>query len=96
MPFEDYLEQEIFHDNPDAEPNNFILASAINETNGTNDENEIPSQPSRAMYGSSLLTRIETEWIFKDVERPDETLLQQPFFGAFLFYGLNINFEITL
>jgi hypothetical protein len=81
-PFEDYLEQEIYNDHSDAQPN-FILASAINETN---DINEIQSHPSRAMYGASLITKKETEWVFKDVESPNETLLQQqPFFGAFLF-----------
>jgi hypothetical protein len=34
-PFEDYLDQEIYHDNPEAQPNNFISASmsTINEIN---------------------------------------------------------------
>jgi hypothetical protein len=32
-PFEVYLEQEVFHVHPEAQPNNFILASTMNETN---------------------------------------------------------------
>ena len=34
-PFEDYLDQEIFNDNPEAQPDNFISASmsTINEIN---------------------------------------------------------------
>ena len=76
--FEDYLEDEIFHDNPDAQPNNSILTSA-------NDGEEIQSQPPRVMYGTSLITQIEAQWIFQDVERPSERLLQQPFFGAYSF-----------
>ena len=80
--FEDYLEDEIFHDNPDAPPNNSILTSATNETN---DGDEIQSQPPRVMYGTSLITQIEAQWIFQDVERPSERLLRQPFFGAYSF-----------
>ena len=78
--FEDYLNQEVYHDNPDIQPNNFIFASAMNETN-----NEIHSQPSHVMYGISLITKLEAGWIFKDVEKSDEQLLEQPFFGAFSF-----------
>jgi len=31
--FEEYLNQEIYQDNPDIQPNNFVLASAMNEIN---------------------------------------------------------------
>jgi hypothetical protein len=78
--FEDYVNQEVFRDNPDIQPNNFIFASAINETNEEGDE--IQLQPSRVMYGISLITTLEAEWVFNDVEKPDEKLLEQPFLEA--------------
>jgi hypothetical protein len=32
-PIEVYLEQEVYHDHPEAQPNDFILAFTMNETN---------------------------------------------------------------
>ena len=80
--FEEYLNQEIYQDNPDIQPNNFVLPSAMNETN---EGGEIQSQLSRVMYGTSLITKQEKEWIFKDAETLNDKLHQQPFFGAFVF-----------
>ena len=34
------------------------------------------------MYGTSLVTKPETEWVFKNV---NEKSIKQPFFGAFSF-----------
>ena len=78
--FEDFLEEEIFNDNPEAQPNNFISAS-MSTTNEINDRDQNQSQ-ARVMYGTSLVTKPETEWVFNNV---NEKSIKQPFFGAFSF-----------
>ena len=79
-PFEDYLDQEIFNDDPEAQPDNFISAS-MSTINEINDRDQNQSQ-ARVMYGTSLVTKPETEWVFKNV---NEKSIKQPFFGAFSF-----------
>ena len=79
-PFEDYLDQEIFNDNPEAQPNHFISASmsTINEIN----DRDVNQSQARVMYGTSLVTKPETEWVFKNV---NEKSIKQPFLVLFHF-----------
>jgi hypothetical protein len=88
-PFSDYLEEEIFNDNPDALPN-YLILSAINERN--EDEilpaEEIQPQPPVAvggMHGMSLIAKLGTEWIFKDASVQVVRTLFRPFFLILLF-----------
>jgi hypothetical protein len=80
-PFEDYLEQESNQYSMTVQmlsQSNNCFGISTKVIKQANNDVEIKSQLSRAMYTRiSLMTKLETAWLFKDVESPNEKLLQK-------------------